>query len=136
MQVQPYLFFDGRCEEAIEFYRRAVGAQVDMLMRYRESPASPPPGMNAGYENKVMHSSFRIGDTTIMASDDCMGHPSFQGFSLAVTVDTPAEAEKKFAALGSGGKVTMPLTQTFFSPSYGMLVDRFGVHWMVMARGT
>ena len=136
MQLQTYLFFDGCCEAAIEFYRKTVGAQLEMLLRYKESPAPPPPGMNPGYSEKVMHSSFRIGDTTVLASDDCMGHPVAQGFSLVITVDTPAQAEQQFAALAQGGTVAMPLTKTFWSPSYGMLVDRFGVHWMVMARGT
>jgi PhnB protein len=134
MQVMPYLFFDGRCEEAIEFYRKAVGAEVTMMLRYKESPQPPPPGTHAGYENKVMHSNLRIGDTTVLASDDCMGHPNLSGFSLALVTETPAEAELKFAALAQGGTVTMPLAKTFWSPSYGMLTDKFGVKWMVMAR--
>jgi PhnB protein len=134
MQVQPYLFFDGRCEEAIEFYRKAVGAQVDMVMRYRESPDPPPPGMCApGSDNKIMHSSLRIGDAIVMASDGrCMGQPKFQGFSLSITAKNEAEAEKLFAALGDGGQVQMPLTKTFFSPRFGMVADKFGVGWMVI----
>ena len=102
MQVQPYLFFDGRCEEAIEFYRRALNAEVEMLMRFQEAPERPPPGtVPPGSENKVMHASIRIGDTTVMASDGhCAGKPAFQGFSLSLTVQDTAEAERRFAAPG------------------------------------
>ena len=134
MQVQPYLFFDGRCEEALEFYRSALGAEVEMLMRFKDSPEPPPPGMvPPGSENKVMHSSFRIGDATVMASDGrCTGQPSFQGFSLSLTVADEAEAERLFAALADGGQVQMPLSKTFFSPRFGMVADRFGVSWMVV----
>ena len=134
MQIQPYLFFDGRCEEAIDFYSRTLGAKVEMLMRYKDSPEKPPEGMvPPGSENKVMHSSFRIGDTTVMASDgNCAGKPSFQGFSLSLTVPNEAEANRVFAALGDGGRVQMPLTKTFFSPRFGMVADRFGVSWVVI----
>ena len=134
MQVQPYLFFDGRCEEAVEFYRRALGAEVTMLMRFKDSPEPPQPGMvPPGAENKVMHSSFRIGDTTVMASDGrCMGQPSFQGFSLSLSVADDAEAERLFAALAEGGQVQMPLAKTFFSSRFGMVADRFGVPWMIV----
>ncbi len=133
MQVQPYLFFDGRCEEAIEFYRKALGAEVVMLMRFKDSPEPQQPGMvPPGSENKVMHANLRIGDTTVLASDGhCHGQPSFQGFSLSVTASSEAEAKQIFAKLSDGGKVQMPLTKTFFSPSFGMLADRFGVGWMV-----
>lgn len=134
MQVQPYLFFDGRCEEAVEFYRSALGAEVTMLMRYKDSPDPPPPGMVApGSEGKVMHTSFRIGETTVMASDGrCEGRPSFQGFSLSLTVPNETEADRLFAALVDGGQVQMPLNKTFFSPRFGMVADRFGVSWMVV----
>lgn len=134
MQVQAYLFFDGRCEEALEFYRGALGAKVTMLMRYKESPEAPPPGMVApGAEDKVMHASFDVGDTTIMASDGkATGKPSFQGFSLTITVADEAEAERVFAAIGKGGQVQMPLGKTFFSRRFGMVADRFGVSWMVI----
>lgn len=134
MQVQPYLFFDGRCEEAVEFYHSALGAEVTMLMRYKDSPDPPPPGMVApGSEDKVMHTSFRIGETTVMASDGrCEGRPSFQGFSLSLTVPNETEADRLFAALVDGGQVQMPLTKTFFSPRFGMVADRFGVSWMVV----
>ena len=134
MVVQPYLFFDGRCEEAIEFYRKALGAEAIMLMRYKESPDPPPPGMvPPGSENKIMHASFRIGDSMVMASDGrCLGQPTFQGFGLSLTVGDEAEADQVFGALSDGGQVQMPLTKTFFSPSFGMVADRFGVTWMVI----
>ena len=134
MQVQPYLNFDGRCEEAVEFYRRALGAEVTGLIRFKDSPEPHAPGMvPPGAENKVMHASFRIGDTTVMASDcHSGGRPSFQGFSLSLTAADVAEAERRFASLADGGQVQMPLTKTFFSPRFGMVADRFGVSWMVI----
>ena len=133
MQVQPYLFFDGRCEEAVEFYRKALGAEVTMLMRYKDSPEPPAPGMiPPGAETKVMHASLRFGDTTVLASDGhCGGHPSFQGFSLSLTAASDAEAKRLFAALADGGQVQMPLAKTFFASIFGMVADRFGVSWMV-----
>jgi PhnB protein len=130
MQIQPYLFFEGRCEEAVEFYRRALGAEVEMLMRFKDSPDPTMIPPNAG--DKVMHMSFRIGETAVLASDGrCQGHPSFQGFSLSLTVPNEAEAERLFAALADGGQVQMPLTKMFFSPRFGMVADRFGVSWMI-----
>ena len=137
MQVQPYLFFDGRAEEAIEFYRSTLDAEVTMLMRFKESPEPAKPGMvPPGAENKIMHASFRVGDTVVMVSDGhCTGKPSFQGFSLSLTVPDKAAAERVFAALGKGGQVQMPLSKTFFSPSFGMVADRFGVTWMVLVPG-
>lgn len=133
MQVQPYLFFDGRCEEAFEYYRKALGAEVTMLMRYKEAPEPPPPGaVPPGFDDKVLHASLRIGDAVVMASDDCTGKPRFQGFSLSLTAPDEAKAEKLFAALADGGKVQMPLGKTFFSPRFGMVADRFGVSWMVI----
>jgi len=133
MQIQPYLFFDGRCEEAIEFYRKALGAEVEILMRFKDSPEPPPPGVvPPGSENKVMHATLRIGAATVMASDGCAsGSPSFTGFSLSLTVPSEAEADRRFAALADGGTVQMPLGKTFWSPRFGMLTDRFGVGWMV-----
>lgn len=133
MQVQPYLFFEGCCEEALEFYRRALDAQVDMLMRFKESPEAPPPGAVApGSEDKVMHASFRVGDSTLMASDGgCSGRSGFQGITLSLNLAEVAEAERRFAALAAGGEVQMPLGATFWSPAFGMVVDRFGVSWMV-----
>ena len=133
MLVQPYLFFDGRCEEAIEFYRSALGAELTMLMRFKESPDPPPPGMiPPGSENKVMHASLRIGETIVMASDGgCSGHTSFRGFSLSITAPDAAAADRMFAALAEGGQVQMPLGKTFWSPRFGMVADRFGVGWMV-----
>ena len=133
MQVQPYLFFDGRCEEAVEFYRRALGAEVTMLMRFKDSPEPHEPGMlPPGAGDKVMHASLRIGETTVLASDGrCEGRPSFQGFSLSLTVPDEPEAERLFGALADGGQVQMPLTKTFFASRFGMVADRFGVSWMV-----
>src|SRR5688572_33469966 len=130
MQVQPYLFFDGRAEEAVEFYRSKLGAEVTMLARFKDSPdkSMVPPGS----DDKVMHMNFRIGDTTVMGSDGrCLGQPSFQGFALSLTAPNETEAERLFAALGEGGQVQMPLTKTFFSPRFGMVADRFGVSWMI-----
>jgi PhnB protein len=130
--IQPYLFFGGRCEEAIEFYRAALGAQVELLMRYSDSPEPMPPGrIPPGFENKVMHATLRIGGSTLMASDGCETVASFVGFSLHVCLPTEAEADRAFAALAAGGKVEMPLTKTFWSPRFGMLADRFGIGWMV-----
>jgi len=132
-QVQPYLFFDGRCEEAIEFYKGALGATVDMMMRFKDNP-DPQPGMCApGAEDKVMHAALRIGDTVVMASDGMAGgKPEFKGFSLSVNAASEAEADRMFAALGKGGKVTMPMAKTFFAPRFGMVSDKFGVGWMVI----
>lgn len=134
MQIQPYLFFDGRCEEALDFYKGAVGAKVDMLMRFKENPDRGKGGMEPpGADDKVMHASFTVGDTMVMASDgNCAGKPKFDGFSLAITVKDEAEADKTFAALAKGGQVNMPLAKTFFSPKFGMVQDKFGVNWMVM----
>jgi PhnB protein len=134
MQVQPYLFFDGRCEEAVEFYRKAIGAEIVMLMRFKDSPEPPQPGMvPPGSENKVMHAALKIGDTTVMASDGrCQGKPSFQGFSLSLTAPNDAEAERLFDALAAGGQVRMPMAKTFFASKFGMVADRFGVSWMVI----
>ena len=136
MKVQPYLFFDGRCEEAIEFYKRALGAEVEMLMRFNESPEPPPPGMvPPGSESKVMHACLRIGDAAVMASDGrCQGRPSFAGFSLSLTARDEAHADRLFGALADGGEVQMPLAKTFFSPRFGMVADRFGVSWMIIVQ--
>ena len=131
--VQPYLFFNGLCEEAVEFYRKAIGAEVEFMMRFKESPEPPPPGtVPPGFENKIMHASFRIGQTTVMASDGCSADkPDFEGFSLSLSVANEAEADRAFAALAEGGQVRMPLTKTFWSPRFGMLADRFGLGWMI-----
>lgn len=134
MEVQPYLNFDGRCEEAIEFYRSALGAEVVMLMRNKENPEPPPPNVippEAG--DKILHASLRIGVSTVMASDGmCQGKPSFQGITLSLSAADEAEAGRLFAALSEGGQVRMPLAKTFFSPAFGMVHDRFGVSWMVI----
>jgi PhnB protein len=131
MQIQPYLFFDGRCDEAIEFYRRTLGAEVAMIMRFKDCPDQ---GMiTPGTENKVMHASLHIGDTVVLASDGkCTGQMAFQGFALTITASDDAEARRLFSALGDGGQVQMPLGKTFFASSFGMLADRFGMTWMVL----
>jgi PhnB protein len=136
MQVQPYLFYEGRAEEALEFYKKAVGAEVVMLMRYKDMPGPAQPGMiPPGSENKVMHASVQIGTTTLMASDGHVsGKPNFQGFSLSLTAKDDAEAERMFKALGEGGEVRMPLGKTFFASKFGMLADKFGVGWMIIVQ--
>ncbi|HXJ54617.1 MAG TPA: VOC family protein [Burkholderiales bacterium] len=133
MAIQPYLFFEGRCEEALEFYRKALGAEVVMLMRYKDSPEPAPKGARTPPGDKVMHSSLRIGDAELMASDGfAHGKPSFQGFSLSLNARDDAEARRWFNALADGGDVRQPLIKTFFSSSFGMVADRFGVPWMVV----
>ena len=136
MQVMPYLFFDGRTEEALAFYKKAVGAEVTMLMRFKDNPDPPQPGSGCGpmgAPDKVMHCGFRIGNTEVMASDgNCTGKPSFQGFALSIDARDEAHARKLYDALGEGGQVQMPLGRTFFSPAFGMVTDRFGITWMVI----
>ena len=134
MLVQPYLFFDGRCEEAVEFYRRALGAEVEMLMRFRDGPEPAQPGMvPPGAEDKIMHAAFHIGDTQVMASDgQCSGKASFSGIALTLNAASNSEAEKLFNALAQGGKVNMPMSETFFAHRFGMVADKFGVGWMVL----
>jgi PhnB protein len=132
MQVQPYLFFDGRTEEAVEFYRKALGAEIIALMRFKESP--DPEHCPPGAGNKVMHCSFRIGDATIMASDGRnQGKPKFDGFAISLSAKDDQDAKRLFDALADGGNIQMPLAKTFFASSFGMVADRFGVNWMVIA---
>ena len=131
--IQPYLFFGGRCQEALEFYKSALGAKVEMIMLYKDSPEPVPPGrLQAGFENKVMHCAFRVGESLLMASDGCEEGGSFGGFSLSLTVPSEAEADRVFALLTDGGQVQMPLAKTFWSPRFGMVTDRFGMGWMVI----
>jgi PhnB protein len=132
MQVQPYLFLDGRCEEALDFYKKAVGAEVTSLMRFKDSPDSAM--VHGGQDgNKILHASLRVGETILFASDgQNQGKPNFQGFALSIAVKTEAETKALFNALAEGGRVELPLGKTFFSPSFGMVVDRFGVTWMVL----
>jgi PhnB protein len=133
MQVQPYLFFDGRAAEALDFYKQAIGAKVKMQMRWKDGPdQSLCTPANA---EKIMHAQFEIGETTIMASDGRnSGAPKFDGFALTIAANSEAEADKLFGALGEGGQVTMPLGKTFFSKRFGMLADKFGVHWMIIVQ--
>jgi PhnB protein len=131
--VEPYLFFNGDCEQAIEFYREALGAELQVVMRFKESPDPPPPGMlPPNFENKIMHATLRIGETTLMASDGCSSEElDFKGFSLSLSVPDETEADRLFARLAEGGQVRMPLAKTFWSPRFGMVEDRFGVGWMI-----
>ena len=132
MNLQPYVFFDGRCDEALEFYKSALGAKVDTLMRFKDAPDQSM--ISPGSAEKVMHAQIRIGDTTVLLSDGRnQGRPNFQGFALTITAANEAEADKVFGALAAGGAVTMPMAKTFFSPRFGMLTDKFGVGWMVLA---
>ncbi len=136
MEIQPYLLFNGNAEEAVRFYERALGAKLDMLMRFRDAPDPPPPGMIPGdWGDKVMHASFHVGGSMVMVSDSCSGQSGMTGFSLSVVAADGDEARRVFDALADGGKVTMPLGKTFWSPAFGMLTDRFGVSWMVNAQG-
>jgi PhnB protein len=135
--VQPYLFYGGRCDEALAFYKQALGARVGMVLRFNECPDPVPEGMLApGFEKKIMHSEFTVGNMTIMASDGCGKEAPFAAFSLALTVQTVEAADRIFNALAEGGKVDMPLTKTFWSPRYGQVTDKFGVRWMVMLPAT
>ena len=130
--IEPYLFFNGRCEEAVKFYQQALGAEVQMMLRYKESPEPVPSGrIPPNWGEKIMHSSMKIGSTVVMASDGCGEGGKFEGFSLSISVNTEAEAKKIFTAISEGGKVEMPLTKTFWSPCFGMLEDKFGIGWMI-----
>jgi PhnB protein len=130
--IEPYLFFNGRCDEALAFYQEALGAQVEMLMRFNESPVPQQPGMvPPGFEKKVMHASIKIGDSRIMVSDGNSDQPAFSGFSLSLSVADEDAARKAFAGLSAGGNVHMPIGKTFWSPCFGMVQDKFGVGWMV-----
>ena len=139
MKVQSYLSFEGRCDEAIAFYKKALGAEVVQLMRYSDAPEMPAGEAEAGCAggmpaaDKVMHSVLRIGETELMASDGrCSGQAEFKSIMLALSASTEAEARQWFGALADGGQVMQPLTPTFFSSSFGMLTDRFGIGWMLV----
>ena len=135
--ITPYLFFAGRCDEAIEFYRTALGADVEMVMRFSESPEPVPPGvLPKGFEEKVMHATVRIKGVRIMMSDGTDDSLSFEGFRLALAVTSEPEAQAAFQALADGGRVDVPLTKTFWSPCYGMVTDRFNIGWIVMVSET
>lgn len=136
MEIQPYLFFDGRCEEAIDFYKATLGAKVEMMMRFEESPEPAPPGMvPANWGKKIMHAALKVGPTMVLASDGCAtgGAAAFKGFGLSLTAPTEAEAHRLFGALGEGGQVQVPMSKTFFAPAFGTVTDKFGVTWMVLA---
>lgn len=130
--IQPYLFFGGRCEEALEFYRSTLGAEMEIVMRFKDSPEPHPEGMvPPGFDDKILHATFRVGGSTIMASDGCGSNSGFEGFSLSLTLPDAGDAERVFDALSEGGQVPMPLAKTFWSPLFGMVTDRFGVNWMI-----
>ena len=134
MEIQPYLFFEGRCQEALDFYQEVLDAEVLYAMRFGESPEPPPEGtLPPGFEDKIMHANVRVGETVFMASDGTCGatESGFRGFSLSISVPDEVTAERIFEALADGGKVELPLDSTFWSPCFGMLTDRFGVGWMV-----
>jgi PhnB protein len=131
MQVQPYIFFDGRCDEALKFYEKALGAKVDMLMRFQDAPDQSM--ISPGSQDKVMHAAVHIGDTQVLMSDGrCLGKPSFQGFALTISAPDDAEGDRRFNALAEGGQVQMPMAETFFASRFGMVADKFGVGWMVL----
>ena len=132
MNVQPYLSFEGRTQEALDFYKTAIGAKVDAVMHYRDAP--PEMQAQMPHKDKIMHSAFHVGDTQVMASDgQCSGKASFSGITLTLNANSNQEAEKLFNALAQGGgKVTMPISETFFADRFGMVSDKFGVGWMVM----
>ncbi|MGV3633788.1 MAG: VOC family protein [Pseudorhodoplanes sp.] len=129
----PYLMFNGRCEEALNFYAKALNAKIDMLMRFKDSPEPPQPGCTPADANKIMHASFSVNGSPAMASDGMDATaPKFEGFTLSVTARDEPEAARFFTALAEGGNIQMPLTKTFFAKSFGMLADRFGVSWMII----
>jgi PhnB protein len=133
--ITPYLNYDGRCEEAIEFYKKAVGATVDLLMRCKDAPLEPGQKLSPGSEEKILHVSFRIGDARLMASDGYnKGAAQFKGIALSIDAKDAADAKRLFDGLSAGGKATMPLQETFYSPCFGMLEDKFGIDWMVIVQ--
>lgn len=133
MHIQPYLFFNGRCEEAIHHYQQTLDAELLMLMRYKESPTPHQPGMAPdGFDDKVMHASLQIGESVLMLSDgNNPDGPDFNGFFLSLGLADEAEVRRRFTALAKGGDVVVPLAPTFWSPCFGMLHDRYGVGWMI-----
>ena len=134
MNVQPYLSFEGRCQEALDFYKSAIGATIEVVMQFKDAPADVQMQISPGSKNLVMHSSFKVGDTQIMATDgQCSGTSKFSGITLTINAKDVAEAEKLFAAVGNGGQVLQPLTKTFFASKFGMVADKFGIMWMVIA---
>jgi PhnB protein len=132
--VQPYLFFRGRCEEAIEYYKKTLGAEVLMMLRFKDNPDKPgPEKVPASLDNKIMHACVRIQGANIMMSDGMKSGPlDFQCMSLSLTVANEAEADRLFNALAKEGTVQMPIGKTFFSPRFGAVADKFGVSWMVV----
>jgi PhnB protein len=133
MDVQPYLSFEGRAQEALDFYKSAIGATVDMVMHFKEAPPEMQAQMSPESKDKIMHAAFHIGKTQLFVSDGhCTGKPTFSGITLTINATSNGEAEKLFGALGKGGQTTMPMSETFFAHRFGMLADKFGVNWMVL----
>ena len=133
MNIQPYLSFEGRAQEAIDFYKSALGATVDVIMHFKDAPPEMQAQMSPDSKDKIMHAAFHVGDTQVMASDGhCSGKASFSGVTLTLNAASNGEAEKLFGALGKGGQVTMPMSETFFAHRFGMVADKFGVNWMVL----
>ena len=136
MYVQPYLFFGGRCEEASEFYHKAIGAEIVTKLRFKDAPEPPPPGVPTPDPEKIMHMAIKVGDSTFMAADGCNGPAvGFQGVSMTISVSKPEEADKVFNALSEGGSIVMPMGPTFFSPRFGMVKDKFGLGWTILTTG-
>jgi len=131
MNVQTYLFFDGRCEEAIEFYKAVFGADLLYSMRFREGP---PNLVTAENEEKIFHATMRFGETVINLSDDLkQERGSFGGFAILAHLDNDASAEEAFESLQEGGRVGMPIQEVFWASRYGIVTDRFGVTWKIQA---
>ena len=130
MQVNPYLFYNGNCEEALKYYQKVLDARIEAMLPYEGGPAEMP--IPADYKKKIMHAQVTIDGEVLMASDAPPGHfQQPQGFSVSLQVEDPADAERRFKALAEGGTVNMPFGKTFFSKGFGMCVDKFGIPWMV-----
>ena len=130
MQLNPYLFFNGQCEEAFKFYADCLGGQIEAMMSHAGTPAEEH--VPAEWRDKIMHARLSVGDQVLMASDAPPEHyQKPQGFSVSIGIKDPAEAERIFNALAENGTVQMPLQQTFWARSFGMCVDRFGIPWMI-----
>lgn len=135
MKIDPYLNFDGNCEEAIRFYEKTLGGKIQMMMTYDQAPPGDNPTPK-GWEKKIMHVSMTLGNVTLMASDAPPGHFSpMQGLFVSLAPDSKAQAEKIYNALADKGNVLMPFQQTFWAEGFGMVVDRFGTPWMVNYAG-
>ena len=124
--VNPYIAYKGTCQEAIDFYKQALGAELIFSQTWGESPMS-----EAGFEDKIMHATIKIGDSTIMMCDDPRNETTGSNISLAIGLNDKDIAHKYFDGLAEGGQVTMPLDKTFWAEAFGMLTDKFGINWMI-----